>query len=852
MVKLRWQLSNSNHDFLDSPSYTNLIMGESDLYAITIPNYLQVKSAKHFSKAKSTQHFITNSQVSNRNSVKLLFNQQSDLKSSQKLSIENLQNYLIARIVTNLISSNRSKIFDFSLTLRLSSKFQCYWVPHLKNTSSDIIGEHSFRNPALLFTSDQISFLIHPVIRAQKHPVLLRPYFDYTVQNQNISIIYGVSSQKSYDHVFFTRKTQGHYVSKKDPNSHIKLDLIIVPISGSITQLLQLYSQFSGIHYLSSYLKNNIPEDPSLLANPWFKSKSVSKVPKINGCQSLVKPFQNFIVSSFDCYFSTFNGWEEFKLNEEPCGGMIMRSFTGASRGKYTFINTDEQYAKLWQENRAEWKLSYKMLHRWYQRPWMYWIIRGLIRFVPLRFPAFIWNNAWFLQIRTAYGLYYWGKSLKRLDYVDKAQKMKNLIHQLPDINGLFPIVCLPTENGDTRWINSSKAFLFTEAFHLADIALTLYWLIRLESDLEGKLSDNTLQRSMKTAELLLSLQRESGAFPSFVDNLGRSEDVFLGESAESGAIGMFLLLLYQFTEEIRYLDAGKKVANFLSTEIIPQNRWLDFETLYSCPQLNQVWPNWKNSLDIYPQNNLSISWAIEMYRLLYVHSKNDSYFVTWQHLLDYLALFQQVWDPPFLDVFLPGGFGCMNIDGEWSDIRQACFSRMYFESFLETHRKDHLVRSIAALHASFPLILDSDNKNIASGNFRLISSKDYGVAFENYGHQGWNAGTVGLTTVDWGIGTAFFAAAYFRHHWGDLFIDFTSQNVCLINYGTLNGVDFSDDTVSISLNLSLWKADLPFKVKWNSEKGEEKIILQINSNKYLFSLQKGVSEWFLDTKSFP
>jgi hypothetical protein len=38
---------------------------------------------------------------------------------------------------------------------------------------------------------------------------------------------------------------------------------------------------------------------------------------------------------------------------------------------------------------------------------------------------------------------------------------------------------------------------------------------------------------------------------------------------------------------------------------------------------------------------------------------------------LDLLSLYQQAWNPPFLDLYASGGFGVRNTDGEWNDARQ-------------------------------------------------------------------------------------------------------------------------------------------------------------------------------------
>jgi hypothetical protein len=200
------------------------------------------------------------------------------------------------------------------------------------------------------------------------------------------------------------------------------------------------------------------------------------------------------------------------------------------------------------------------------------------------------------------------------------------------------------------------------------------------------------------------------------------------------------------------------------------------------------------------------------MYHNLYHITQDQKYLKIGTTILDYLSLFQQVWSPPQLDVLLIGGFGCANIDGEWSDVRQSCFAPVYAEYYKETMREDHLFRAILAMQASFPLILTAENKKIAPGNMRLIKKEDYGVAFENYGHMGWDIGTLSLTTVDWGIGTAFFGAAYIRMLIGDIYLEFNMKKAYLINAGEIQEKIFVENLVKLIIKCPLSK--LPYKIK--------------------------------------
>ncbi|MHA1718589.1 MAG: hypothetical protein ACTSWX_07845 [Promethearchaeota archaeon] len=727
---------------------------------------LIIKSTSDLGLENSTPNFIQNEQIRLKIEVnkedRLKINNNSELIQSTWILKKKIETEFSLMEVTFLVKKNAGKplkIKDPNLSFLIPKESECFWVPHLKVNPDDVIGEHIFRNPCVLFENNSYSFGILPDFMFNNAPSPLRQYLHLEHKKMGSLLTLGFCSQKSYGHVFFKRTGRSAVLNNKKKNqSIIKLKFYIILVNGDRNKLLAQISKFTLFRYSRNFLKN--------LYTAWPKGyDDYNIIDSKFKIHPLIQPISNYIEYSMDRYFSNFHGWISFQLNQTKCGGMFMRSFTGSGRGKY-FSITPNKLKKLAND---QWNLSYKMLHKWYQSKIKYWVIRFILRFFGPKFPKYIWNTAWFMQIRTAYGLYYWGKQLNRLDYVQKAISMKNLLINTPN-HGYFPSICLPQDSGEVLWLNSSKAFEFSDSYHTADMALALYWLLKFENDLENVISDSTMKRCQESAMFLMKCQLDNGAIPSYVNEDGISSDKALENSAESGAIGMFLLELYQHNPKKEYLETSKRIAEFLQKNVIPTNRWVDFELKYSCPMFDHVYPNYEYHPKLGPQSNLCISWAIEMYRLLYITTSEKKYLNIGVGLLDYLSLFQQMWSPPFLDAHLFGGFGVMNIDGEWSDIRQACFSRLYLEYFKLTNRVDLLLRGIAALRASFPLILNPKNRSIAPGNFRLVGKKDYGVAYENYGHQGWNEGTIGLTTVDWGIGTAFFAAAYAKLHFEKIF----------------------------------------------------------------------------------
>ncbi|MHA1673519.1 MAG: hypothetical protein ACTSYI_07815 [Promethearchaeota archaeon] len=781
-----WNITVAQNQKTPSKSYFKITQKDSDN-----PKSFLLKSTSKFGLEQSNPDIILQGetqwkfQVKDKKRITIEAENERALCSWIYDLSSNLK-YSLVELNFTIQAKKALKLKDPNLSFIIPKENECFWIPHLTPNPEDVVGEHVFRNPCMLFENKSYSFGILPDFMNNFAPAPLRQYMHLSESeseselelesesesDNDYTAKFGFCSQKSYGHVFFKRTNKTAFLKKSSnpehpehPEQKLKITLYFLLVKGNRNTLLNQISQFTLFRYTREYFRYFYPHWP-------VDYNKYPIIPSRFDSAPLLQPYKKYIEYSMDRYFNNFNGWCSFELNAKICGGMMMRSFTGGGRGKY-FSTTPEELKSIAE---GQWQLSYKLLHKWYQNKAIYLILRYLLSFFSPKFPKYIWNTAWFMQIRTAYGLFYWGKQLNRSDYVEKALSMKNLLMNTPN-NGYFPAICLPQKSGDVLWINSSKAFEFSDSFHTTDMALALYWLLKFESDLEGNISDETKKRCQDLAEFLLNCQLKSGAVPSYVDKNGKSTDIELQNSAESGSVGMFLLELYEIIPKEEYLESAKKIAQFLEFEIVPINGWVDFESKYSCPMFDRVHPQFKHIPKLGPQNNLCISWAIEMYRLLFITTSERKYLKTGTGLLDYLSLFQQMWSPPFLNAHLIGGFGVMNIDGEWSDIRQACFSRLYLEYYALSHRSDHLIRGIAALHASFPLILNPINKKITPGNFHLVRTKDFGVAYENYGHQGWDAGTVGLTTVDWGIGTSFFAAAYAQLHFGNIIKKFENED---------------------------------------------------------------------------
>jgi hypothetical protein len=378
-----------------------------------------------------------------------------------------------------------------------------------------------------------------------------------------------------------------------------------------------------------------------------------------------------------------------------------------------------------------------------------------------------IWFQGWFNNLRTAYGMYLFGKEatsgkLIEMDLCQKARLTRNLALNAPQKGGVFPTL-YNTRTGE--WLGYYGAGVSREHYHTLDCSWTCYWLLRWNEDLEP--DNRTIPFCERYAEFLIANQLDSGCIPSWfkMDTLEPIE-TFRDLNAETTCNALFLAELYRVTKEEKYLDAAKKAADFITREVIPQNKWFDYETYFSCSP---------KPLDFYdrhthqwPQNDLSMHWAAEMFKTLYQATGEKGYLDLGVRMLDYLSLYQQVWCPSYLSIYGFGGFGVQNTDGEWNDARQAVFATTYLDYYELTGNKEYFERGVAAIRASFACMYIPENRNICP---KTYSKQPTGYSDENYGHGGTDS-PAGPSSFDWGTGSALAAAAYARHRFGDVFLD--------------------------------------------------------------------------------
>ncbi len=408
-----------------------------------------------------------------------------------------------------------------------------------------------------------------------------------------------------------------------------------------------------------------------------------------------------------------------------------------------------------------------------------------------------VWFCTWFNQLRSAYGLYVWGKETGTSDWVDRARATRDLVLAAPQERGLFPTVFV---FGDVstphRWVHSHPQGGGLGIYHLFDMSWTAYHLLRWQRDLEP--DARSLDFARTYAQGLLSLQDEKGSFPAYVDahtfapvthvdHAAQLADIEAHDpgdryiahgllrlwpeerfvnSAEDATSLLFLAELARALppddpDRERFLSAAVRSVAWLESWAIAQARWIDFELYYSCsPKPLDAYDHRSGQ---WPQNTLCMHTAAAGLLALHEVTGDPRHLTLSRRVMDRLTLYQQVWDPPFLNFAAFGGYGVMNTDGEWSDARQAQFADTHLDLYNLLGDVEHLERAQAALYAAFTTTyLPVLSTLYPTGWHRALQ----GLAAENHAHGG-HDGLCGVSGFDWGTGSALATAAYFLRSGG-------------------------------------------------------------------------------------
>lgn len=363
------------------------------------------------------------------------------------------------------------------------------------------------------------------------------------------------------------------------------------------------------------------------------------------------------------------------------------------------------------------------------------------------------WFNVWFNALRTAYGMAFEADRAGRADLARLAEGVLTLALLAPQSEGIAPSIFYVDSLGghwvgDHAWGGIGQGE-YLPMFHNA---WTGVWLLQW-ADLRPERRQEILAHTGRLARFLIARQQRSGVIPSwYAPGTLEPAAVMRDENAETAGAALFLAEYARMTGDREALVAAQRGMEYIRREILPEHRWFDYETFFSCSRKPPGF--FDGYTGQHPQNTLSMHQAAEAWLVLHELTGDTNSLHLGEAVLDYLGLYQQVWSPRWLSCDLFGGFGVQNTDGEWSDSRQGYFAVTYMRYFAATGKREYFERGVAALRAMFSLFESPASPRTA----------------ENYAH-GAEDRLAGVTGLHWGTGSSVVSVHLITHRYGDAYI---------------------------------------------------------------------------------
>ncbi len=686
------------------------------------------------------------------------------------------------------------------------------WVPHIRNRENLVIPDHVFRSPAIIYSKGKNAFALIPDLEILKNNRPFQTFMDLNLKpgkyNGIPQLSYGFGNYMSTSHILF----------EHNPKKKMKID------AGT---------KLSFGYYIKVY--NNKPISFILEDINTFLWEQYGKKLLYENFNPQILPYDKNVEEGFKVILERHKCWGNFKINDVDCGGFWRNTWMGEEKKPFKFVTEKnlEKHRKLnlTESPGSDSEFSKTMMKassnpKWIKR------FDELTRHKPIAVRnAEVWNNAWFLNIRSCYAFRYFGELWNDANLIDKGKRSLNTILNLPRIRGVHPSVVLPAgpETDEILTINGMRAFIFTDNFDMVDTSLAMFWALKYYQDFCDE-KEEIEKKAEELLNLFKEIQLENGAIPVYINFKSDKNTPIIYDdlinSASSGAPLMFLTEYYKVSKDRKIIPIAEKIAKYIQVEIIPQDKWWDFEAFYSCSHL---------PLDFYDDytkshvmNTLCMYWCADGLKELYKITNNKEYLKLGERVMSILSLFQQIWNMPYLSYNTFGGFGVQNADAELSDARQGLFVRTYMEYYLTTGKKEYMERGIATIRACWAMQLLKEYEEQCPGNLEGIETVDgidKGAVVENYGHSGWDLRVPGYIMFDWGVGSSATATAYAKKHFGDLFVDFKEKIVWGIDGVLVKSFVFQNGKVEIKIDVIQGKQNMLIKGRETPEKGCEIIL---------------------------
>ncbi|MDA0193510.1 MAG: hypothetical protein O2887_02220 [Bacteroidetes bacterium] len=450
---------------------------------------------------------------------------------------------------------------------------------------------------------------------------------------------------------------------------------------------------------------------------------------------------------------------------------------------------------------------------------WQQWEEEGVavggLRLSAPQWYQFIYNTSWWNNVCDATGIFYWGQKQNDSTLIDKARRIINLTLGAPQKEGMFPALYdlnkkswagslwnPPLENYDP---NERATYFDWEdgAYQTASASVTAGYLLQYRKTCEN--NPGIIPFVQRYGDFLIQNMQSNGCVPGWFSK--ELEPLpSLKWNADGGAHIWVLSELYKVTNEVKYIEAAKKIAHFMIQEVMPRQKWYDFETFYSCAVKPETFFDERTGQ--YPANNMSLSWALEGFSSLYEVTKNQVHLSAAEACADYSIFYQAIWAPHYIITAYPyGGFSSQNSDAEWLDQRSHRFVNGLVRVGLLSNRQDLIERGVAAMKSSLTLInhpLHIQNEIYKYPNYPL------GLGPENIDHEGFPQMPL-RSGPSWCEVGGLAGAAHAMNHLGGAYIDFENNIGVGVDGVAVADYSINQQEIKITMKSLLSGLSVPF-----------------------------------------
>ncbi len=594
------------------------------------------------------------------------------------------------------------------------------FVPQLKRADDDVIGDRKFFAPATIVEKDGFMMALVPDLdiinenivyakgaRPQKHPRIFAIPIDTSKVSlptaMDLSLNSGITDNPLISYGFIDYWVEQHVYWRHENKHGAQIrELSNNTISYGFDLFLKAdVEKYRGYQHISSYLWERYGKEYFCLPRP----------------QAL--PFSEYAKVSYPASFA----YQGYDINY-PATFTSRDSYV--TDGPTLHHRTGNPELETWQQ----WEMNGTPV--------------GGLRLTAPQWYDLIYNTSWWNNVCDATGIFYWGKTLNDPSLLNKARRIINFTLSAPQNEGIFPglydvkkgswMLSLwnpPHEGYDPDKVDSYWSFNKNDgAYQTSSASVTAGFLMQYRQDCED--NPGILPYVKRYGDFLIQNMQANGCVPGWF-NESLEPLPSLRWNADGGAHIWVLSELFRATGERKYMNAAEKMAEFMIHEVMPRQKWYDFETFYSCAVKPETFYDHRTAQ--YPANNMSVSWALEGFASLYENSTNKKYLAAAEAIADYSLFYQAIWAPHYIVTAYPfGGFSSQNSDAEWLDQRSHRFANGLMRIGLLAGRQDLLERAIAAARSSLTLINHPhhiENDIYKYPNFPL------GLGPENIDHEG-------------------------------------------------------------------------------------------------------------------